>query len=168
MSRVLIFGNSGSGKSWLASELSDVNTAHIALDDIFWMSGGYNRKRPKVEVLEKIQAIKSLPDWVVEGVYGKILLALIGKADSVIFLDFCWKDCEKALLSRVSESSQQINIKDAEKNFRDLIVWASDYYTRDSQNSYRFHQELYEQFDRGKYKLSSRDDVDKFLQQKKC
>ena len=168
MSRILIFGNSGSGKTWLASELSSSDHEHITLDDVFWHPGGYNQKRSAEEVLSKIEIIKSLSDWVAEGVFGHLLVELIDVADMVIFLDFSWNECKKALLNRGSESSTQLDKIQAEHNFQELIEWASNYATRDSGSSHLFHKSLYKKFDREKHILFSRNDVNKFIQQQKC
>jgi adenylate kinase family enzyme len=163
MRRILIFGNSGSGKTWLASKLSNNGKKHIALDDIFWLPGGYNKRHSEIEIFKKIEEIKNSSDWIVEGVFGKLLVELINFADVVIFLDLCWDDCKESLLKRGSESSIQLDIELAEKNFQELIIWASNYYSRNSQSSYRFHKSLYEQFNKEKFKLSCRNEVDLFL-----
>lgn len=166
MSRILIFGNSGSGKTWLASKLSKKDLKHIALDDIFWLPGGYNQKRSAIEVSQEIKIIKSSPDWIVEGVFGDLLVELIDVTDVVVFLDFCWDECQKALLSRGSESSKQLDKVKAKEKFLELIDWASNYTTRKTKSSYMFHKLLYDQFKREKYILSCRNDVNEFLQQK--
>ena len=44
--RTVIFGNSGSGKSWLARRLGEKrSTPVVHLDEIFWLPGGFNAKR---------------------------------------------------------------------------------------------------------------------------
>ena len=43
--RILIIGNSGSGKSWLASQLSEkLQYKTIHFDKHFWEPGGFNKK----------------------------------------------------------------------------------------------------------------------------
>ncbi|MBE3803320.1 AAA family ATPase, partial [Vibrio parahaemolyticus] len=46
MKKILIIGNSGSGKSWLSKQLSrKLQLQEVNLDSIVWESGGYNQKR---------------------------------------------------------------------------------------------------------------------------
>lgn len=46
MNKILIIGNSGSGKSWLSEQLSrKLELEEINLDSMVWEPGGYNRKR---------------------------------------------------------------------------------------------------------------------------
>ena len=168
MNCILIFGNSGSGKTWLASELSGSTKACYSLDDIFWELGGYNKKNSENEVSKDIQVIKNQSQWVVEGVFGHLLAELITLADVVIFLDLSWDDCKKALLCRGSESSKQLDKAKAESNFQDLLDWTSNYSNRDTKASHEFHEFLYNQFDKEKYKLASRKEVDSFVNKYKC
>lgn len=48
--KIVIIGNSGSGKTWLAKKLATNTTEIIHLDDLFWLPGGFDRKRSKEEV----------------------------------------------------------------------------------------------------------------------
>ena len=163
MKRILIFGNSGSGKTWLASRLSSKGKQYISLDDIFWVPSGYNEKRSTLEISQEIRRIKDSTGWVVEGVFGELLGELISIADMVVFLDLSWEKCEENLLRRGSESSKQLDKLQAETNFQELINWASDYANRNTKSSYIFHKLLYEQFEREKYILSCRKEVNQFL-----
>ncbi len=44
--KILILGNSGSGKSWLGEKLaSALDVQHIEMDRIFWEPGSSNIKR---------------------------------------------------------------------------------------------------------------------------
>jgi adenylate kinase family enzyme len=168
MDRILIFGNSGSGKTWLASELSDSTKPCHSLDDIFWEPGGYNKKSSENGVSKEIEAIKNKSQWVVEGVFGHLLSEVITLSDVVIFLDLSWWACERALLNRGSESSNQLDKEKAENNFQDLLKWASEYSNRDTKASRVFHELLYNQFDKVKYRLSSRNEIDRFVKQYRC
>ena len=68
MKRILIIGNSGSGKSWLAARLAEQLTIReVNLDPIVWQSGGFNQKRPQHEIDHAIQALAQEPSWVIEG-----------------------------------------------------------------------------------------------------
>ena len=160
MKRILIFGNSGSGKSWLAREISNrENLLEVNLDSIFWVPGGFSQKRTEKEVAQKIEDIKSRQSWVVEGVFGNLVSEFISQATEVIFLDFKWSECKRNLINRGSESAKQLDSNLAEVKFRELLEWASKYDSRESMNSYSFHNDLYSSFQGLKYRIKDREGV---------
>ncbi len=71
--RVLIIGNSGSGKSWLAMRLAEKIALPVTdLDTLNWEPGGYGKARAKEAVLQDALAIARESRWIIEGVYGWI------------------------------------------------------------------------------------------------
>ncbi|WP_348224457.1 hypothetical protein [Vibrio parahaemolyticus] len=78
MKKILIIGNSGSGKSWLSKQLSrKLQLQEVNLDSIVWEPGGYNQKRSTGAIENEIASIKSQCKWVVEGVFGALAEQLI-------------------------------------------------------------------------------------------
>ena len=60
MKKILIFGNSGSGKSWLSKQVSQkLQIQEINLDSVFWEPGGYNQKRSEEQVNNEINRVKA-------------------------------------------------------------------------------------------------------------
>ena len=162
--RLVIIGNSGSGKSYLAARLSErLSLSVIALDRLFWEPGGFNRKRPEALVLEDIARLKLQPQWIVEGVFGALAARFLDRADCLIWLDVNWETCQQSLLQRGSEKAKQLDPEQAEASFQTLLVWAADYWERDSPNSYRGHQALYAAFPRSKLTLQNRQAVDRLI-----
>lgn len=52
LTRTLIIGNSGSGKSWLAERIANrLGSVYVDLDLIHWLPGGYNAARPMDEAV---------------------------------------------------------------------------------------------------------------------
>ncbi|MFA7258266.1 MAG: AAA family ATPase, partial [Aeromonas bestiarum] len=91
MKRILIIGNSGSGKSWLAAQLAEQLTIReVNLDTIVWQPGGFNQKRSQDEIDLAIKALAQEPSWVVEGVFGAPAEQLLAAADLLLFLDLDW------------------------------------------------------------------------------
>ncbi|MEH8177165.1 hypothetical protein Q7I17_18155 [Aeromonas veronii] len=91
MKRILIIGNSGSGKSWLAARLAEgLTIREVNLDTIVWQPGGFNKKRPQHEIDHAIQTLFQEPSWVVEGVFGALAEQLLDAADTLLFLDLDW------------------------------------------------------------------------------
>lgn len=83
--KIHIIGTLGSGKSYLAKELSkELDIPYYELDDIFWEKRPVKRNEEEVRIL--IDRIISGDKWIIEGVYAKFLEQSVGKADLVIWL----------------------------------------------------------------------------------
>lgn len=66
-SRMIILGNSGSGKTWLAIKLAAVLRIEVVdLDAIHWEPGGYSLAREKQAALDMVRQRASGPSWVIE------------------------------------------------------------------------------------------------------
>src|SRR5689334_7102723 len=87
--RILVFGNSGSGKSTYARRLaSEQGVPHLDLDTIVWEPG-------KIAVQRQAAAIhQSLNDfvtkntaWVIEGCYGELVEAASPYCTELVFLN---------------------------------------------------------------------------------
>ncbi|MFM5338479.1 AAA family ATPase [Aeromonas enteropelogenes] len=166
MKRILIIGNSGSGKSWLAAQLAErLNIREVNLDTIVWQPGGFNPKRPQHEIDLAIQTLAQESSWVVEGVFGALAEQLIDAADTLLFLDLDWSVCRDSLLSRGSQSAKQRDAMAAEENFQQLLVWASEYGQRASKSSRQFHRKLFEQCQSDKRHFTTRAEVNRYLTQ---
>ncbi|MEX1248048.1 MAG: hypothetical protein WEA61_06155 [Anaerolineales bacterium] len=161
--RVIIIGNSGSGKTFLANKISPFAGEVFHLDEFFWQPGGFNKKRPQDAIAQELLAVSKLERWVVEGVYGELVEFFVEKAACLIWLDMDWEVCRKNLLHRGSESSKQLDSETARINFLALIDWASKYWERTNPRSYLGHQQLYDRFPRSKYRLKSKGDLNTFV-----
>jgi adenylate kinase family enzyme len=162
--RIVIIGNSGSGKSYFAKQLAELmKTRVIHFDEHFWEPGGFNKKRPSDMVHEEIKLLSQEEKWIMEGVFGDLASTALGNATALIFLDKSWEECEAALMNRGSESSKQLDSIEAEKNFQELLVWAKAYWDRENSRSQKGHQKLYSDFKGTKVVFRSRADSQKFL-----
>ena len=169
MKKVLIIGNSGSGKSWLSACISkQLKIKEINLDGVYWEPGGFNKKRSPEIVDSELTKLCSEFQWVAEGVFGALAEKLISSADTLIFLDIDLDTCQQSLISRGSESSKQLDVEVAEDNFKELLKWASEYKNRTSKNSYEFHSHLYNAFSGDKLHFSTRDEVNYFISALAC
>jgi adenylate kinase family enzyme len=114
MKRIVIIGNSGSGKSFLARRISAASGIQlIHLDRLFWLPGAFNQKRP-VEIVDAEIASKAGEDeWVVEGVFGDLSEKFLHCADYLIWLDLPWPVCHANLMERGSESFKQCDTAQA-------------------------------------------------------
>jgi adenylate kinase family enzyme len=168
LARTVIIGNSGSGKSHLAKSLSTIySTPIIHLDQLFWMPGGFNEKNPKDEIKNEIERKQKETSWIVEGVFGELAEMFLSRAQSLVFLDMDWTVCHAGLLVRGSESSKQLEAVKAEENFKNLLLWAEQYWTRTNLCSHSGHLRLFSNFTGQKYKFTCRAEVDNFIEQQK-
>jgi adenylate kinase family enzyme len=68
--RILIIGNSGSGKSWLATQLSKILSIQIVhFDKHFWEPGGFNKKRDRQVVYQEIITLAQEENWIMKGFF---------------------------------------------------------------------------------------------------
>ncbi|MCI9262960.1 MAG: DNA topology modulation protein FlaR [Oscillospiraceae bacterium] len=88
--KIHIIGCSGSGKTYLASALSQkYHIPHFDLDDLQWdnNAGAYGVKRPPEERDAMLQELLPLDDWIIEGVYYAWVGQCFEMADIIYILD---------------------------------------------------------------------------------
>jgi len=95
MENILIFGNSSSGKSTLAKELSlQNNLVHLDLDTIAWDKEIVTQRAKTEESEEKLQKfINENKSWVIEGCYTDLLKLVEKYATKIIFLNLDVSHC---------------------------------------------------------------------------
>jgi adenylate kinase family enzyme len=86
MQRVMIVGQPGSGKSWLAVQVGlRVGLPVHHMDHIHWQPGWIDR--PVVEKIALCTEIEAREAWVFEGNFSATMPNRMGRADLVIWLD---------------------------------------------------------------------------------
>lgn len=162
--RILIFGNSGSGKSWLASKLAEsLRMPIVHFDKHFWEPGGFNQKRDKQIVFQEITNLSQGKSWIMEGVFGELAEIALKNATFVVFLDKPWSECRAALMDRGSESAKQLDTVQAEESFKQLLQWAENYWNRSDLRSHTGHQALYDKAQCRKLIVKSRAEMDEVI-----
>lgn len=161
LKRVLIMGNSGSGKSWLAARLSELTNLPVTdLDTLNWGSAGYGKARKKVDVLNDVQAIANQDRWIIEGIYGWIAAPVALYATKVIWLTPDSNECVENIKAR------GIRNNGSPEEFAALLEWASSYETRTGSSSYEGHLKVFSKAPpESQVKLTSREDMHHFLLQ---
>jgi adenylate kinase family enzyme len=149
MHRIVIFGNSGSGKSTMARQLShELNIPHLDLDQLAWISPGV--RRPTSESAEAIQLFAAEhPRWVAEGCYADLLEVLLPHATELRFLNPGIEACVANCRARPWEPDKYSSKEEQDARLEFLIQWVRDYEVRRDEYSLYRHRRLLEQF-RGK------------------
>lgn len=163
-SRVVILGNAGSGKSYVARKLGAVWLLPIIdLDMIFWMPGSYSEKRPDDLVRRDVERKKNEGGWVIEGVYGELISLVVDRADFLVWMDIDWATCRASLEARRLEMAEDEQLRTVE-SFKILLSYAEAYWIRNGPRSQSGHAAIFEAFSGQKLRLRSREEASKFLQ----
>ncbi|UVM51547.1 MULTISPECIES: adenylate kinase [unclassified Pseudomonas] len=158
LSRTLIIGNSGSGKSWLAKRLAEhLQVPWTDLDLIHWVSDEHSIARPRAEALGMARVAASEERWVIEGVYDWMLSELVEQATAMIWLCVEDEDCVNNIRQReaMRDDSDELLIA--------LLEWAGSYRTREGASGFAAHQRLFEAFIGWKLQLMNRAEVSAFI-----
>ncbi|WAH52776.1 hypothetical protein LMA04_01575 [Pseudescherichia vulneris] len=159
LERVLIIGNSGSGKSWLARQLAEKIALPVTdLDNLNWEPGGYVKARAKEAVLKAALTIASEAHWIMEGVYGWIADSVATYATHIIWLTPAPAECVENIKAR------GVRNNGSAADFAALLEWAAMYETRAGSSSYQGHLAVFAKASTAQQiRLSSRDEMNQFL-----
>ena len=162
--RTVIVGNSGSGKTWLATRLGErAGASTVHLDDIFWQPGGFEQKRSPDDVARLIDAHRTQPNWIAEGVYGDLAAEFVPYADTLIWLDFPWSICRTRIDDRGSTGDTYMGREQTERSLRNLVNWAEDYYSRGGTCSLAAHAAMFHEFPGPRFRLRTVEEVRAYL-----
>ncbi len=157
MKKVLIFGNSGSGKTTFAKHMaSEYRLAHLDLDTIAWQPTSPPLRQPISKSHGRINSFcGDHHAWVIEGCYADLLELASRHANELIFMDISIEQCIDDARSRPWEAHKYSSKEVQDQNLDMLITWIENYETRDDEFSRQAHQSLYRRFDGEKRKISN-------------
>lgn len=161
---MIIFGNSGSGKSSLAKRLKEnQNLAHLDLDTIAWLPATPPERSSEADSQRRIQSfVDGNENWVIEGCYSDLLEFASQFATELVFLDLSIEDCIENARNRPWEKHKYESKEAQDANLAMLINWIKQYSIRTDCLSHSAHASLYEAFEGSNYRLSSRSAIDQF------
>ena len=144
--RLLLFGNSGSGKSTMARALAAAHgLVHLDLDTIVWEPGKIAVARPRAEVDRDLAAFLAAHDaWVIEGCYGELVEAAAAAATELVFLNPGLEACLANNRRRPHEPHKYATKEEQDRMLEPLQAWVAGYYTRDDAWSYAFHRRVFD------------------------
>jgi len=154
LTRTLIIGNSGSGKSWLAQRLAEqLQAPWTDLDQIHWLSDEHSIARPRNEALGMARRAASEERWVIEGVYGWIVSEILHRATTLIWLCIDDVDCVANIRRREADDDERLVA---------MMEWASSYRTRNDSSGFAAHQRMFDDFGASKIRLTNRVEITDF------
>ncbi|MEM7395283.1 MAG: shikimate kinase [Verrucomicrobiota bacterium] len=149
MKRIVIFGNSGSGKSFMAGALQrEENLPHLDLDSIAWSSASPPERRSIAESRRDIDAFtEANPQWVIEGCYSDLLEIAMLRSSEIIFLNIPIESCISNAKKRPWEPHKYVSKEAQDANLPMLIDWIRQYTERDDVFSKSSHMALFEHYE---------------------
>lgn len=146
--KIVIFGNSGSGKSTFARAISDRHKLpHLDLDTVVWEPGEIAVQRPAADIKASLdEFISSNSTWVIEGCYGELVQAASLHCTKLLFLNPGIESCLANNLQRPWEPHKYASIDEQNKMLPALQAWVAGYYERDDSWSYKSHRAVFDAF----------------------
>ena len=101
MERIMVIGCGGAGKSTLSRKLGEkTGLPVIHLDQIFWSPGNWqhlSREAFDKRLLAELEKDR----WIMDGNFDRTLELRLGRADTVVYLDFSRMRCLTGWIGRV-------------------------------------------------------------------
>lgn len=148
MKKLLIFGNSGSGKSSLAKNISETeDIPHFDLDTVAWLDSDPPQRMPLDCSFRELQAFTvENESWVIEGCYTDLLELLSPQANEIIFLNLPAELCIENAKNRPWEPHKYDSKKAQDEKLSMLLLWIAQYNNRHDTFSLTSHLSFYENF----------------------
>jgi adenylate kinase family enzyme len=157
--RILIFGNGGTGKTWLARKLGTLlERPVIHLDDLRWAPGYYGIARDNQLVANEVIDAAKADIWLMEGVYGWLANVVLNRATSLVWIDLPEDECIANVRTRGIQGGE------SQEAFEELIKWIGEYRLRNNSTCHAAHARLFGAFDGPKIILTNRAEIGSYLE----
>lgn len=158
MKRIIVFGNSGAGKTTYAlDESARLGGAHLDLDTVAWEPAAEQPTRRALPAsrAEILAFVEGTGTWVVEGCYADLLEIALPYATNIVFLNPGSDTCVGNARKRAWEPYKYSSPAAQAANLAMLIDWIKTYEHRTDEFSYTAHRRLFDSFDGPKLELRS-------------
>jgi len=157
LTRTIVIGNSGSGKSWLAERIANnLGAPWVDLDLIHWEPGGYNIARSCEHAIALTKDAAASNSWVIEGIYGWLVREAEPNATALVWLCLDEAECVANIRNRGVRRGGD------EDSFNALLNWAETYRTREGSSSYSAQEMIFDDFSGAKRCLRHMSEVTMF------
>ncbi|MES2038530.1 MAG: adenylate kinase [Pseudomonadota bacterium] len=158
LTRTIIIGNCGSGKSWLGEQISaQKKIKYIDLDEINWMPGNYNIARSRDTAIALLRTQTECGHWIAEGIYGWLVQEFVQNATALIWMRLTEEECVSNIRQR------GLRRGGTEAGLKELLDWTTSYQTRLGSSAYSGHLKIFNAFDGEKICIHNRDEASVFL-----
>lgn len=146
--KVIVYGNSGSGKSTYARALAAGHgLAHLDLDSIVWEPGKIAVQRDPQSMADSLaEFISSHADWVIEGCYGELVREASAHCTQLVFLNPGLEACQSNNRRRAWEPHKYASLEEQNSMLPTLQSWVAEYYSRDDAWSYKEHRLIFDEY----------------------
>jgi len=148
--RILILGNSGSGKTTMARSLHEEHEIpHLDLDAIAWAAPG--ERLPLDESVAALRAFdQANPSWVIEGSYGSLVEAALPLCTELRFLNPGAEACVANCQRRPWEPEKYASAAEQDARLAFLLEWVRGYGSREDEYGLAAHQAIFDRFEGAK------------------
>lgn len=159
--KVIVFGNSGSGKSTFSAFLAEKHQlAHLDLDTVAWKSKiPTEREDLSISTSMVRKFCKENEKWVIEGCYSSLINEAALYGSQMIFLNPGVEACQENCRNRPWESHKYGSKDEQDGNLEMLLDWVSDYEKREDEFSLVAHRQLFESFHGVKHECNSNEET---------
>jgi adenylate kinase family enzyme len=157
MQRIVIVGNSGSGKSTMASALARTEALqHLDLDTLAWDGERPTQRRALAASSAELHAfIGARQRWVIEGCYSDLAELAVMCCTRLVFLNPGIEACIQNCRSRPWEPHKYPTLAAQNQNLAMLIAWIQQYEQRDDEFGLQRHRRLFAEFQGDKIEITS-------------
>jgi adenylate kinase family enzyme len=165
--KLLIIGNAGCGKTYLARKfkkkfkLKDPSIKLHHIDYIWFKPGGYSKKHERTakERSAIIKKIKAQKNYIIEGASGITAKQFAKEATHLIFINYPVNVCVESIMNRTLDKGQV----SSKEQTAWLVNFAKSYYKKPGTESVslKTHKKIFDEFKGNKYYLVTRDDANR-------
>ena len=146
MHRILIYGNSGSGKTTMARKAAAGHgLPHLDLDLVAWDAPG--ERRALAESVAALEAFFAANEgWVIEGCYGDLVEAALPYCTELRFLNPGVEACVAHCRARPWEPEKYASPGEQDQRLAFLLGWVRQYDTRADEYGLARHRAIFDGF----------------------
>jgi len=144
--RLLVLGNSGSGKStWSRAAAARHGLTHLDLDTLVWEPGSVAVPREPAAVRADLERFLGAHErWVIEGCYAELLRLAAPRCTRLVFLNPGVQACLANNRRRPWEPHKYASPAEQDAMLEALQAWVAAYHARDDEWSYAAHRRLFD------------------------